>query len=374
MVVSASDKLEQEFAAWLGVRGAVATGFGRSALFLALREALPDGGDVLVPDFICAQVPEAVRRAGGRPVFYSVRRDLAVSAEDLKGALTPTTRGVLVAHYFGCVLPGMADLVEFCRARNLVLVEDCALALAAHHEGRPAGTFGDVAAFSFTKSDWCYGGGIVSTDSPARLDRLRDLRRRELRPAAGLLRCYGLLRRADFAANRPSLCRAATFTGRHLERLFSPRDHAHGNDFYDWGRFDAALPGFAARRASRILASHPRSVHTRRDILHRLTRELAARADLLFRPELAAGDNGAFLLLRCPAREADDWVEQADRNGVTLRRCWPALQRGPSRAASEVLAWFAARLVFLEIHPRWSEAEIATIQSTLRSLGENSRG
>ena len=126
----AVEKLEREFAAWLGVTGGVATGFGRSALALALEAlSVRGGGDVLVPDFICAQVPEAVRRAGGRPVFYRVGRALRVNPAEFEAACTPQTRAAIVAHYFGRLLPEIRGLGEICRARGVALVEDCALAL-----------------------------------------------------------------------------------------------------------------------------------------------------------------------------------------------------------------------------------------------------
>jgi dTDP-4-amino-4,6-dideoxygalactose transaminase len=366
-VTQAVEKLEEEFAAWLGAQGAVATGFGRSALRLAL-EAIPvRGGDVLVPDFICAQVPEAVRHAGGQPVFFPVRRDLTVDPADFEAAFTPQTRAAIAAHYFGRLLPGIERLAAVCRERGVPLVEDAALALEAVREGGRAGAFGVLAVFSLSKSDWCYGGGMVASSSPEMLGRLRALREEDLREYRWLSYRYGLLRRADFLANRPTWSRAAERAGRWLERLSG----ADGGNFYDAGRFDAALPEFAAARARRVLAGTPAATKRRQQVHGQLTKSLGGANSVLFRTQPEAGDAGSFLLLVCAGGGAEQWIEWAASEGVTLRRCWPAYQEIEGLAASRNLDWLAEHLLILEIHPQLAAAEIGRMKQTiLRLLGE----
>ena len=366
-VHSAVEKFEQEFAACLGVTGGVATGFGRSALALALEALSVRAGDVLVPDFICAQVPEAVRRAGARPVFYRVGRDLRVNPAEFEAACTPQTRAAIVAHYFGRLLPEIRALDEICRARGVALVEDCALALEASAEGRRCGIFGDAAIFSFTKSAWCYGGGMATSNSPELRARMRALREERFERRSSLSFRYGLLRRADFAANRPAMSRVAERAGRWLERLSGLGD---GN-FYDAGRFDAALPAFAARRARRLLADLPEAIARRQRILCRLNEALAG-GQVLLRPEPDPGDAGSFLLVRCASGRAEDWVKEAARSAVTLRRCWPAYQPVEHAQASSDLTWLADHLVILEIHPELTHEEIRTIAEALRRLAAGS--
>jgi hypothetical protein len=215
--LTAVEKLEREFAAQLGVAGAVAAGFGRGALWLALEAAGVRGGEVAVPDFVCAQVPEAVRRAGAKPVFYRVARALTISAESLEAALSEHTRAAIVVHYFGRVQENVQLLSEICRKLGIGLIEDCALAMGAQMTEQQAGKFGDLAIFSFTKSDWCYGGGIAVANSSEMLARLREIRAKEFHPVVTLSRRYGLLRSADFVANRPSRSRAASIVGRSIE-------------------------------------------------------------------------------------------------------------------------------------------------------------
>ena len=363
---SALVRFEQEFAAWLGARGAVATGFGRSALYLALEALDVRGGDVVVPNFICAQVPEAVRRAGARPIFYPVQRDLSIRAADFLGALTGETRAALVAHYFGRVLPEVADLVAPCRERSVPLIEDCALAFGAGDGAYRAGTYGDLAIFSFTKSDWCYGGGIVVATTTDLLERLRALRSEKLRPARRLALAYGSLRRADFAANRPHWCRIAEFGGRIFQRVSGLGDA----NFYDAGRFDALMPEFAARRATRLLKNLERDTRLRNTRIQALIEKLGGASGILARAVLRAGDSGAFLLLHCPDDRAAEWIACADRAGVTLRRCWPAYQAIDPQQGSDELAWLADHLLLLEVHPRWAITEVDHIAQTLRRLAQ----
>jgi len=356
--------LEREFAARFGFAGSVATGFGRGALVLAVRAALAGGaGEVLVPEFACAQVPEAVRRAGGRPAFYPVGTDLTVEAEAFCRAFTRQTRAAVVVHYFSEVLGNIAELARFCRERSVPLIEDCALALGAAKNGRPAGTFGDVAVFSFTKSEWCYGGGLAAASSPEWLGKLRESRRGSLRRCEALCRAYGALRRWDFLANRPEHCAAAARAGRRLERALRIR----GGNFFDAGRFDAAMPEIAARRALRLLRTLPEITARQRALVGRLEQQLFSMRGLLHRSAHREG-SAAFLLLRSAKGRAVGWRDRAARNGVTLRLAWPAYQAEPAAPCSPAVDWLARHLLILEIHPALTPEETGAIAVCLLRL------
>src|SRR3970282_706907 len=132
---------------------------------------------------------------------------LCVAPEIFRPASTPSTRAAVAVHYFGRLLPSIESLAEICRERRVPLIEDCALAFGAPG----AAAHGDIALFSFTKSDWCYGGGLLATRSPELMARARVLRDSSFHAAPRLAFGYGLLRRADFAANRPARSRAAEF-------------------------------------------------------------------------------------------------------------------------------------------------------------------
>ncbi|MCL4523245.1 MAG: DegT/DnrJ/EryC1/StrS family aminotransferase [Acidobacteria bacterium] len=353
-------QLEQEFAARHGFAGGVATGFGRAALRLGLETAGARGGEVLVPDFVCAQVPEAVRRAGATPVFYPVAEDLSVSQEAFLCAITPATRAVLAVHYFGRTLDSIALLAEICRGHRIPLIEDCALSL-----GAPSiGLHGDAAVFSFTKADWCYGGGLLVSRSKESLERARAIRDSSFQSSPGLAFRYGLLRRADFAANRHSRARAAEFCGRTLE--FASGFHQRG--FYDSGKYDTLMPAFAARRACRMLSYLPDGTAKRRRILESICESLGPAQRLLFWPQGGAQDASSFLLIHSEAGQAFAWRERAARAGVTLRLCWPAYQDAEPGQAHAALDWLAEHLLLMEIHPKLTEREVQRIVRCLKLL------
>jgi DegT/DnrJ/EryC1/StrS aminotransferase family len=351
------ETLETRFAARLGLPGAVAFGFGRAALRAALDAVGVSGEAVAVPDFICAQVPEAVRLAGARPVFYPTGRDLSIASEDFASALDQGCRAAIVAHYFGRILPNVSELAALAHARGVTLVEDAALALGASFAEKPAGSFGDLAAFSFTKSGWCFGGGMAVARSETLLESLRRVRQTFPQDRFLALR-YGLLRRLDDASNRLAAANFASVVGRLCQGLLGPR----GGNFYDAGRFDTRLPALAARRAHRLLDAVARD-RERRGVLLAALESRLPRA-LLFRRGSDPGDNAAFLLLRAPEGDALRLVERAAARRLTLRLAWPTYQAPPA-GAGEAVAWLARHLVILEIHPQWRAAELASIVAAL---------
>jgi len=364
------EALEKDFAAWLRVPAAVATGYGRSSALLAFQVVRATRGcsssvcEILVPNFICRQVPEAVCRAGATPRFYPVRRDLVMYPEDLRAARTPNARAALVPHYFGQIQPHIGDLAQTCRELEITLIEDCALALGAHaRDGQPAGTCGELAIFSLTKSDWCFGGGILIARESAHARLARAFQSAEFVPARGGALTYGLLRRADFASNRPTRARLADFAGQWVERLCGMR----GANFYDAARYDSLMPAFAARRARHLLRNLAATTARRRQILSALY-EALRDTPLLYRPQIDSGDAGSFLLLQSPDGHAAEWREQAAANGVTLRLVWSAYQESEPAQASADLAWLADHLLFLEIHSRLTSGEIDYIARTLKKL------
>jgi len=373
------EKLERQFAAWLGVPHAIATGSGRSALFLALAALDAEPGEVLVPELVCSQVPEAVRRAGHRPVIFPVREDLVCLPSDAVRAITPETRAVILVHYYGRVQPHTQVLVSIFRQRGLPVIEDCALALDARNaDGANAGRAGDAAVFSFTKSAWCYGGGIVAARSNAWADRMRDLRTGHFRHAPGLLAAYGCLRRADFAANRPAWSTFAGRAGPFLEKILggvlnsgeenSPRPES--TSFYDSLSFDLQMSPRCARRALRLHASLPEAQKTRLKIRGELSEQLRGHTSLLVRADEATGDSGAFLLLQSSAGRAAEWRDLAAREGVTLRLTWPAFQSPEAGTNASRLDWIARHLLVLEIHERLTAREVARIATVISRLAE----
>jgi len=366
----AIEALERDFSAWLGVPDTVATGYGRSAAYLAIHsltrriDSRTSKCEVLVPNLICRQIPDAVRLAGAEVRYYRVPRDLVIRPEHLHAMVTSQTRAAIVPHFFGRVQPLLADLARTCRELGIVLVEDCALALGAiTADGHMAGACGGMAIFSFTKSDWCYGGGLLTARDPLCAQHARLRVTSEFANAARSAWDYGLLRRADFASNRPSRARAAEFVGRWVERVCGMR----GRNFFDFADFHCAMSMAAARRARRVLRELPTTISRRRQILAALY-EALRDTPLLFRPQPDSGDTGSFLLLCSTDGAAARWRELAAEAGVTLRLIWPAYQELEPAQGSPDLSWLASHLLLMEIHPELSTREIHHIVGVLKRL------
>jgi perosamine synthetase len=172
----AIEQFERAFAARLGSGTAVATSYGRMAFFHILRALdLPAGSEIVIPALTFWVIPELARRAGLRPVFADV--DPATFTLDpaaLERAITPATRAVVPTHLYG--LPcDMDPIVTMARRHGLAIIEDCAHALGATYRGRPVGTLGDAALFSFQtlKPLNAFGGGMAVIQDPAVAERVR---------------------------------------------------------------------------------------------------------------------------------------------------------------------------------------------------------
>lgn len=141
----------------------------RGALAAVLRAAgVGPGDEVLLSAFTCLAVPTAVLAAGGEPRYVDIDADtMNVPAETLIAAIGPKVRAVVVQHTMGSVAD-VDTVVAACRARGIVVIEDCALALGSMRAGRPVGSGADAAIFSMELSKtlstgW---GGVLAVRNP----------------------------------------------------------------------------------------------------------------------------------------------------------------------------------------------------------------
>jgi dTDP-4-amino-4,6-dideoxygalactose transaminase len=185
-------QFEAAFAEYLGCRHAVAVNSCTAALHLALEAlGVGPGDEVLVPTMTFAATAEVVHHLGARPVLLdchaeTLNLDIARLAAFLEEQCEPgehgarnrqtgaRVRAVLPVHYAGFPC-AMEPLLALAHRYGLAVVEDAAHALPAHVGGRPVGTLGDAAAFSFyaTKSITTGEGGMLTTNNDALAERAR---------------------------------------------------------------------------------------------------------------------------------------------------------------------------------------------------------
>ncbi|MBN1901539.1 DegT/DnrJ/EryC1/StrS family aminotransferase [Candidatus Sumerlaeota bacterium] len=172
-------RFEEEFAAFCGVKYAIATSSGTTAIHLALiASGIGAGNEVIVPSHTFIATAEPICHCGAVPVFVDVDPDTYnMDANLLEAAITPRTRAIIPVHLYGQCAE-MDIILEIARKHKLTVIEDCAQAHGAKYKSFPAGTLGDFACFSFFpgKNLGAYGdAGMVVTNNEEHATRLRLL-------------------------------------------------------------------------------------------------------------------------------------------------------------------------------------------------------
>lgn len=173
-------EFEGAVASSIGVAGALALSSGTAALHLALQVlGLGPGDEVACPSLTFTASANPICYQGAEPVFIdSEPRTWNMDPSLLEKALRerPAIKAVLVVHLYGQCAE-MDAIMEICRKYDKALVEDAAEAVGASYRGRPAGSMGDLAFFSFNgnKIITTSGGGMLLSDREDWLERARYL-------------------------------------------------------------------------------------------------------------------------------------------------------------------------------------------------------
>jgi dTDP-4-amino-4,6-dideoxygalactose transaminase len=167
--------LEERF----DIRKVLMTPSCTSALELAAMLCnLGPGDEVIMPSYTFVSTANAVALRGARPVFVDIRPDtLNIDDRLVEEAITDRTKAIFAVHYAG-VACEMDHLIAIAQEYNLLLVEDAAQAVNASYNGRPLGSIGHLATFSFhtTKNYVCGEGGALAINDPALIERAEILR------------------------------------------------------------------------------------------------------------------------------------------------------------------------------------------------------
>lgn len=178
-------QFEAAFAAFCGVKHAIATNNGTTALHLALVGMdLQPGDEVIIPTVTYIATANAVRYCGATPVLVDVvPGTMNIDASDIERKITARTRGIIAVHLYGH--PADMDAVNAVAAKHdLWVVEDAAEAHGAEVGGRRVGSLGTCATFSFfgNKIITTGEGGMITTDDDALADKLRLFRGQGMDP------------------------------------------------------------------------------------------------------------------------------------------------------------------------------------------------
>jgi dTDP-4-amino-4,6-dideoxygalactose transaminase len=265
------DGFEQEFARTTAMPHATALSSGTAALHLALLAlGIERGHRVACSTLTFAATANAITYVGAEPVFVdSDRATWTMSPDLLREALTSARRGgrpikavITVDLYGQCC--DYEPIERTCDEFGVVLIEDAAESLGASYRGKPAGSFGKCAAFSFNgnKIITTSGGGMLVSSHADLINRTRHLATQAREPAAhyehkdvgynyrmsNLLAAGG---RGQLAGLREKVERRRVINGRYREALggiegltFMPEaDYGRSNCWLTCIQVDAAAVG-----------------------------------------------------------------------------------------------------------------------------------
>lgn len=251
--------LEEAFAAAVGVRHAVATSSGTTALHLALLAAgVGPGDEVITSSFSFVAPANAIVYTGATPVFADIEpRSFNLDPIAVERAVTSRTKAIVVVHLYGRPCD-MTALCAIAARHGLRVIEDCAQAIGARWQGRAVGSFG-LGTFSLyaTKNVTSGEGGMLTTDDEAAAELTRSLRQHgarqrhrhellgfnyrmtDLHAAIGLVQ---IRRLAEISRARQD---NASFFDRHLTSVVTPEPAPTGSE-HVYHQYTVRLAGASA--------------------------------------------------------------------------------------------------------------------------------
>jgi dTDP-4-amino-4,6-dideoxygalactose transaminase len=330
----------------------LAVNSGSSALLLAFAALdLQQGDEVLLPTIGFVSAATAIIAAGGFPRFVPVDASLAMIPEAASEKVTSRTRALLAVHPYGapCDIPSLRDVAA---GFGGALIEDAAQAYGAEHGGRPVGTFGDIACFSFQyfKLVTTGEGGMVAAFDETLFDRI------------------------SFMHDAAAVWTQPELSARVSSVAFPPLN-------FRMGELEGAL-------GSVQLAKAPDLIRKCRTIKSSLRDTVAQFASVRLRPHSALkGDTGTSLIFYVQKADRARWVSDALcaegvgaarlRGEPGMNRHWaidwiPILRKAGFTSDIELPAMRDSCSledgVIISIDARWSQEDIAETATALEKV------
>lgn len=171
-------EFEEHFAEWTGMRYAVATTSGTTALHVALlAHGIGPEDEVITTSFSFVASANCALYVGARPVFVDIEPEtFTLDPQRIEACITPRTRAIVVVHLFGQTCD-MSAIKRIADAHNLLVIEDACQAHGARFGGSMAGTWG-TACYSFypTKNMTTIEGGLLTTNDAHVAEQARLIR------------------------------------------------------------------------------------------------------------------------------------------------------------------------------------------------------
>jgi len=172
-------EFERRFAERAGRKHGVAVCNGSAALDAAVAAlGIGAGDEVIMPTFTIISCASAITRTGATPVLVDCDPDTwNMDTRAVESCITERTKAIMVVHLYGLPVD-MDPLLEIADRHSLLIIEDAAEMIGQSYRGRPCGSFGALATFSFyaNKHVTTGEGGMIVTDDDALAERCRSLR------------------------------------------------------------------------------------------------------------------------------------------------------------------------------------------------------
>lgn len=144
----------------------------RTAFRIILQSVFENSNSgILMPSYIGetdkegSGVFDPVRITKVKYGFYKINADLSADFDDIKQKIdSGNFKAILIIHYFGFIRSNIVEIANYCKLKNIVLIEDCAHSFSSNINKRKIGTFGDFAFFSIHKIVPTKNGGILKCD------------------------------------------------------------------------------------------------------------------------------------------------------------------------------------------------------------------
>lgn len=320
---------EEAFAEMVGVRYAIATSSGTTALHLALlAHGIGAGDEVITSPFTFIASANCALFVGAKPVFVDVdERTFNIDPAKIEAAITEKTRAILPVHLYGLCCD-MGAIMEIAKKYNLIVVEDACQAHGAEYEGKRAGSFG-TGTFSLypTKNITSGEGGMITSNDETinencRVVRNHGMRRRYYHDELG----YNL-RMTDLhaAIGYAQLGKLETFN----------RKRAENAAFFD-ANLAGVLPPFVPQGYRHVYHQYTiRVPHGKRDAL---------------RGYLKASDIGSEIYYPVPIHQQGFYVEKFGQQSLPVAE----------KVATEVLS--------IPVHPSLTQGDREQIVSTINDF------
>jgi len=174
---------EEAFAAMCGVKHAIATTSGTTALHTALlAHGIGEGDEVITSAFTFIASANSILYVGARPVFVDIDpATFNINPPLIEAAITPRTKAILPIYLYGLSCD-MDAIMAIAREHNLIVIEDACQSHGAEYKGRKAGSF-DTGTFSLypTKNMTSGEGGMITTDNAVIDEKCRVIRQHGMR-------------------------------------------------------------------------------------------------------------------------------------------------------------------------------------------------